>query len=347
MHKLNQHITIYEGNSNTEKFRFPFVSTVEIISSKLNFTDTCTVILPQRIRQVNKKISDYIKIGDKILIKLGYYPELLPEFSGFVTKIKPNNEMVLECENDAFLYKLQSLNPVVLKDTNYDELIKTIYSGKYKTLTDPIGDCKIGKNVTLLEVLDEMRQKLGTIAYWQDGILFIDYEIIKEPSKTVEFNINENVPIGEDNLEILKPTQQENIYFDVISYGVSPQKDGTVIELYARYKDVPGSEIIVSDVKPSGNLNKFEIPGLTRDALEKLIKRRLPNLWYTGAVGEITTFGSPSLKHGDLAAIYDKNNKDRNGKYQILEVRKRFGVGIGFRQTVKLGQKIADYESDN
>ena len=337
--RLYQEITITDQTTGEDKLRFPFVTAVEIISSRLSFTDTCNLTLPQRTRRVNKKISDLINIGDKITVKLGYYPNLYTEFIGYIAKVNPDSPMNLICEDEAFIHKLSSIGPLVQKNTTYKALIGAIYSKEFNTIDVNIGDWSISKNATFIDVLDELRQKLGTLSYWQDEILYIDYEIEKEPGQTIIFDVQKNVPSGSDQLEIQKATD-----YKTISYGLSPQKNGTKIELYAYYADAAGNEIIVTENRPSGTLNKFEVPNISRASLEKLIIRRLPNLFYTGATGSITTFGAPTFKHGDLAAVYDRRLSDRNGIYQILEVTKTFTAIGGYRQTAKLGQKISDYE---
>jgi len=339
--RLFQEITITDQNTGKDKLRFPLVNSIDIKTSKLSFTDTCTIILPQRTRRVNQKITDLINIGDPILVKLGYFPYLYTEFSGYIAKINPDSPMVLICEDQAFQGKISSLGAVYQKDTTYRKLLTAIYSGTFRTIEANIGTWSINQNATLIDVLDELRQKLGALCYWQDGILYVDYELEKDPEKTVIFDIQKNVPAGSDQLEIQKATDLKTI-----SYGISPQKDGTKIELYAYYKDAAGSEIIVSENKPAGTLNKFSIPNVSKATLEDLIKRRLPNLFYTGATGNITTLGAPTFKHGDRAAVYDRRLTDRNGIYDILEVQKIFNTFQGYKQTATLGQKVAEYEPE-
>jgi len=334
---LNQRIRIYD-ESNSIKLEFPFLTRVNISSDRYSFTDTATVVLPQRTYRVNEKISDLINVGDRITIELGYFPNLVKRFDGYVYQIEPDSPMVLKCEDEAFVWKKQSLTPKQYKDTTYEAMLSDIYTGELKTTKTSIGTWTIPENVTLLDVLDELRQKLGALSYWQDGILYVNYEFVKAAEKEVIFDVQGNVPLGSDNLITQKATDLQTI-----SHGISSQNDGTKIELFAVWKDVQGSEIIVTESKPLGVLNTLSVPNLTKSALETHIRNRLPKLYYTGAQGNIMTFGEPTLKHGDTAAVRDRRITDRNGKYEIVAINIEHGVDIGYKQTCKLGLKLEDF----
>lgn len=337
MIRLNQRIRIY-NELDEIKLEFPFVTRVDINTDRSSFTDTAQIVLPQRTRRVNEKISDLINIGDKITVELGYFPNLETRFNGYVVQINPDSPMILNCEDEAFVWKKQSLTAKQYKDTTFRKLISDIYTGELRTTDDSIGTWTISENVTLIDVLDELRQKLGTLSYWQDGILYVNYEFEKDPEKTVIFDVQRNVPIGSDNLNVQKATD-----LNTISHGISPQNDGTKIELFATYKDIQGSDVIVSESKPLGVLNTLKIPNITKTALTELIKKRLPKLYYTGATGTIETFGEPTLKHGDWAAIRDRRIPDRNGKYKIVGLNIEHGIGIGYKQTAKIGLKVENF----
>jgi len=339
MLRLEQNITIYDQNTGLPKLGFPFLTNVEIKTSRETFTDTAIVKLPQRTRRVNKKISDLINIGDLIRIDLGYFDELEPpntEFEGHITKINPDSPMVLTCEDDAFLYKNESLGALQLKNTTLLLLLARIYKGMFVAKNANIGTWTIDKNATLINVLDELRQKLGILSFWKNGVLYCNSELVTVPEKTVLFDVQKNVPAGSDNLTVQNANDMQTI-----SYGLSTQKDGTKIEVYSYYADESGKIIVSTKVKPKGVLNQLKIPGLNLVQLTKLTEQRLPKLFYSGVDGTIQTFGAPSFKHGDLAAIRDSRLKDRNGIYQINEVAKTFGVS-GYKQTATLGLKVAE-----
>lgn len=340
MLRLDQNIVIYDQNTRLPKLGFPFLTDVEMKSSREAFTDTAVVKLPQRTRRVNRKISDLINIGDLIDIYLGYYDPLDTlnlEFSGYVSSINPDSPMILTCEDEAFKYKQDSVGPLKLENTSLLILLTLIYPLEKVVFDAKIGTWTIDENATLIDVLDELRNKLGILSYWKRGILYCNAELLNVPEKTVLFDVQKNVPSGTDNIMVQKANDMKTI-----SHGISQQKDGTKNEVFSYYSDASGKIIVSTPIKPKGTLNTLKIPELSLVELTKLTEQRLPKLFYTGAKGTIQTFGSPSFSHGDLAAVRDARLNDRNGIYQINEVVKTFGVSTGFKQTANLGIKVLD-----
>ncbi|MEK0371097.1 MAG: hypothetical protein QQN55_08085, partial [Nitrosopumilus sp.] len=175
---------------------------------------------------------------------------------------------------------------------------------------------------------------------FKNGVLNVNTELIdNEETKVIKLNINGeegNVVQGSDDLNFQKDTD-----IPVISHGLSLQKGGTKIQIYATFKDnLPDNEIVVSTLKPIGVLNTLKVPDLSLNALTKLIKQRLPKLFYTGITGKITTFGAPSINHGDIVHLTDERTPERNGKYKIDAVTKNYDNSIGYKQTLTLGLKV-------
>jgi len=339
--RLYGFIAFREQTSSTPAY-IQAIESVTINSSMNTITDTCEITIPQAAYKANEFISKYIQVGYIVEVVLGYYPIRYTEFFGYVARIEPGSPMKLICEDESYNYKRIPLDAAIFRNTNYVELISSLYDGPFVSDSIEIGDWQIAGTATLIDVLSELKNKFGAIIYWQNpltlnynSILFVDFEQNKKQLQTVLFDVQRNVPAGTDKIKI-----QTSDDVRPVVYGISVQSDKSKIELYAYYE---GDEIIVTETKPRGTLNKFSVPGISRTSLTNLIKRRLPNLFYTGASGEITTFGAPFLQHGMNAAIYDRRLPDRNGVYKIVEVNKVFSAQQGFKQTVKLGQKISDY----
>src|SRR3990167_4649103 len=107
------------------KYRFTYVNLMEINSSWDTFTDTATIILPNKFRQKNKTIvvgaDNVFKRGDVVTIKIGYFPNLFTRFQGYVSRIKPDSPLILECEDE--MWKLKQVN---LKSKQFDAAGTTI-----------------------------------------------------------------------------------------------------------------------------------------------------------------------------------------------------------------------------
>ena len=93
----------------------PFLTTVEITNTRNNFTDTATITLPNRISQKNKRISDVVKKGSPVKIELGYFPDLFTEFEGYVSQVVPDKTLVIQCENESYNYKRQSIGKDIIQ----------------------------------------------------------------------------------------------------------------------------------------------------------------------------------------------------------------------------------------
>jgi hypothetical protein len=308
------------------------VHTCTIDSDRNKFTETAVIKLPNKLRTKNRKITDYIKINDPVSIELGYAPELNLIFTGYVSKIDPDSPATVSCENEAFVWKQKSVGPFTGRKLKISDLMTGIgYTGALSLGTDPdIGDWLVEKNNTVLNVLEELRNKFGLLSYWRsDKILYIaeDFDSIGSDAK---FSFQNNV-ISSDLDFIVNAGD-----IQPISHGVSIQKDNKKIELFAYYLD---DEVVVSKTQPPGILNTMNVPYISEGALSDLIKRRLPRLRNDGIKGSFTAFGAPRVEHGGNAVLIDNKFPEREGKYKIQRVETSFGVG-GFRQIIEPDQKL-------
>ena len=328
-------IVIYEQNTDQVKFNITLVSEVQIISDRSTYTDTAKITFPNKLRSRSGAI-DRINIGDRVDIYLGYFPRLIKEFTGFINYVGRDSPLVIELEDHSFLLKRISLPATNFFNTTIREVIERFYDGETNIVDADIGDIRIAENATLAKVLDLFKSKYGILSFFRDGVLNINGDLTTDNrARVYEVNVQKNVPIGTDNLQF-----QKNSDLSIISHGVSIQRDGTKIELFAYYQDnVLNNDIVVTDIKPIGVLNTLKVPNLSRSALEALIKKRLPLLFYTGVSGDISTFGYPSMRHGDTAQIIDQRTPEKNGFYRINAVTKDFNNSVGYKQKIKLGLK--------
>lgn len=335
MLRKQSEIIIFDRETGKAKFNFNIVTSVVIEKDRNSFTDTCEIVFPNRLRRKDNLV-DNIKIGDKISVKLGYFPNLIQEFEGYISFTDKNSPLVIKCEDASFLLKRKSLPATTLKQTTITELIETFYEGETNILDAEIGDWRVSQNATLINVLDQLRSKLGVLSYFRNGILNINTEFLDDPNRNVTLiDVQRNVVQGSDNLKF-----QEDTDIGVISHGVSIQRDGTKIEVFATYKDnLPDNEIVVDDLQPIGVLNTIKIPDLSKSSLTELVKMRLPKLFYTGATGDIKTFGFPSIDHGDTITLVNRRIPEVDGNYRIIKVKKEYSVSAGYKQTLTLGLK--------
>ena len=238
-------ILIFDRNTDKLKYRFDIVTSVEIVTSRTTYTDTATVSFPNRLRRKEDQINN-INIGDKVVIYLGYFPNLLEEFSGYISFVDKNSPLVLKLEDESFLLKRESLKETTLRQTTIKEVIETFYDGETNILDAEIGDWRVAENATMINILDEMKSKFGILSNFKRGVLNVNTELIdNDDTKDFIVNVQENVVQGSDDLNF-----QEDTDIGVISHGISIQRNGTKIEIFATYSEnLPDNEIVIQTLK--------------------------------------------------------------------------------------------------
>jgi len=320
MLRLNSEITI-------GILKFTFVANCQINSSWETLTDTAIISLPNNIKSKNVQIKDIIKVNDEVTIKLGYFPNLVTRFTGYVSKLVPESPLKVMCEDESFKLKQSYLESYSKKRVSLNTLITDNYSGEVNVSDADLGGFSIEKGSTLIQVLQELRTTYKLRSWFRDGVLNVGVPYTGEGS-THKFGFQRNIIDGSN----LIATNDSDL--KTVAYGVIAQKDGSKIELYTFYEN---GQIKTSTTNPGGNLNTMKIPGINRTKLTSLLERWLPNLHYSGYQGSFVTFGEPVIKHGDIAEIEDLKFPEKNGKYLAKGVQIDFGLN-GYRQTVELDQ---------
>ena len=343
-------VTVYNAAGDAA-FVFPYSSSITIETSRNTFTDTATVTIPNKLRQGNsKRIQDVVKVGNRITIQMRYVPSMFGdvslknwntnvEFDGYVSKVNPDAPMVIYCEDEMFQLKRKSLAPKYFSKVSFSEIMEYLAPGYEKVVQDAnIGEFKTEGSVTPVDAFDALRKNFNTYIYFRGKVLYC--EILPQTidaNRTIELNVNRNVPIGGDELTYKDEADTRTVVY-VYSKNTETGQD---ISRYYAYKDnTEGSEIIVSTKPLPGNVNKFKSPNLTAANADVLGKRYLQNLWYTGVEGTIETFGEPSIIHGDAAKVVNLRVNERDGIYRVASVTKTFTTTEGYRQIVQLSKKI-------
>lgn len=324
----------------------PFVKNVEIKTTRNDFTDTATITIQNRIPRRGGRISDMIAKGSIVKIELGYFPNLVTEFEGYVSQVIPEKVAIIACENEAYQHKRKSIGKdIIQKATDIDRLIGAIYSGESEISNSNIGDWKVSKSATLIDVIAELQSKFKIYSYFRGSTLVVGANADTRAKNTLKVHFQNNIPIGESSFNF-KEAEADRI----VVKATAINRAGTITEVYAYYDGTP-QQIIFSRVAPvSGAINEFNIGGQSDYSvtdLQNLAKIRLEALSFTGVDGSITTYGRDiisnsyeSATHGDICQVIDLQVPEKDGNYAIVEVYKRFGVGVGYRQELGLGLSL-------
>lgn len=322
MLRLRSEITI--GN-----LRFNYVTNCQINSSWESLTDTAVIELPSKItNKDNDFIKKIIQVNDAVIIKLGYHPNLVTRFVGYVSKIIPESPLKVICEDEAFQLKQSTINNYSRKNVTLEELITDNYTGEVNIVDAVLGAFRIDR-VTMVKVLQELRTKYKIQSWFRDGVLNSGLAYLPGEGTTQSFKFQRNIINGK-NLQFTDESE-----LDTIAHGLSVQPNGTKIELYTFYERGTRGKIITQEGNPGGDLNTMSIPNRTKAQLTELLERWLPNLYYTGFRGSFVTFGEPVVQHGDIAEIEDLKFPEKDGKYIIKSVQVDFGLN-GYRQVVDI-----------
>lgn len=320
----------------------PFVQSVEIVDSRNKFTNTCVLTIPNRIPKRDNRISDIIAKGSAVKVELGYFPNLFVEFEGYVSEVIPEKTAVIKCENESYNIKRQSIGrDIIQRSTNLKRLIGAIYTGEAIIEDANIGDFSVGATNTLIDVLAELQDKYKIYSYFRDGVLIVGATADPREKQTIIADFQRNVPEGESSFNF-KEADADRIVVKVSSIS----RAGVITEVYAYYDGSP-AEIVYSGVAPAtGAINEFNINGqsdFSQADLRELARIRLEALSFTGVDGSIVTYPPVSkacATHGDICRVTDRDIPEKDGDYAIVEVTKRFGVGVGYRQVLGLGISI-------
>lgn len=330
MKRINQRITI-AGKV------LPYVTNVEIVDTRNQLANTAVLTLPNLADRFGVKISDVIAPGSAIRIELGYFPELNVEFEGFVSQIIPDKVAVIRCEDFGYVAKRQNVGKdIVLKNTTISKLIAKVYTGSFLAPDDNIGNWKVAKTANVQNVLAELNSKFKAYSYWRGETLIVGANADTYKPKLITLGFQRNIIAGESNFNFKTASADRSLV-----KATHIKRNGVITEAFAYYEGSP-SKVVTSRVKPafSSAMSEINIGGQDEfryNDLAELAKQKLKAISYTGLDGGVTIYGSPRFTHGDIAKIENKDVKAKSGTFAVVEVVRRFGRGIGYRQDLKLG----------
>jgi len=327
MLRLNLQVTI--GN-----FRLPAITEIRIESSQDLLLDFASIeFYGSKKDTKGKKILDFIKNGDDVEIKLGYNDNLNTYFKGFLTQIATGGDKVrLDCLDEGYAYaNLSTTKYYNIQKTTFKKLLNTIAPSIPLNVADAeIGDWEIQKDVQIFEVIDEIKSKIGVFPYFRNGILTMG---VVDVNATFTADFQKNCPsTGEDNKLEVSFGLNAGTHVKGISRSIINGKTGIITSYY--------SDAGVSSSKPNGTtIGTVEIPNLTLEELNNLLKIKYEAINTKGIVGDITTYGEPKILHGMICNIVDIYRSDINGtQVYINAVDTFFNNTDGFKQKIQLGK---------
>lgn len=258
-----------------------------------------------------------IKVGDKVIIKLGYGDMMSEEFKGYVRRLNYKTPLEIECEDAFYLARQKSVT----------------LSGSM-TLKECLQKC----GLNILHVINlNLRNFVvdNKPVSWVLGKLKTDYGL------NVFFDMDENIIAGRAFDIVSNPVKYVLRYNvirdDELKYHLASdmklkvkaicfKKDGTKVE---------GE--IGSDEGTVKTLHFYDVEDMNE--LKTLAGQELKRYSRDGYEGTIETFLFPYAEPCMIAELKDETYPDRDGNYYIEAVKTTFGTS-GARRQVTLGLKM-------
>ena len=313
---------VFKATESHPEFYIRRISEVEIESSWKMICSTAQVVLPRNIKDFNQnKVKDWFKRGDKVEIYLcyGLDEDLILEFSGYITQVSADYPITIKLEDE--MWRLKQI-PVNFSSKN--EKLKSFvqkYVTDYPILIDaevPLGAINI-KNKTLGEVFKKFQEDLSLYPFIRNGKLVVAKPYSDVTDKIPVFDLEKNCVSNDLNY-----LSKEERTVKVIAESV---------QNFAKTKKKLKFEL--GDPDPKTTINKT-LSVTTLNDLQAEVRRIYDLYKKEGFDGSFTTFGTPSVQHGQKVKITSSLYPDREGIYYSDSVKKTFNRD-GYRQEIELG----------
>lgn len=309
--------------------RFTRVNEVEIESSAKVLEDTARIVLPTtaRLERQGEFITEVetakqFKVGDPVVIRLGYDGNLRTEFTGYVSKIMPGTPLEIECVDSVWLLRRKNLTKS-WKSTTLKEVLSFVLDGTPFTIKGEVPGISFTKyylkNVTAASALQKIKDTYGLTLFIKNGTELHVGLTSYTDNVTVKYGFGQNVI--ENDLEWVN---EEDTRIKIKAVHV--RKDNTKIE-----KEFGDAD---------GELRTFYFYNVEAGAdLETLAKTEAAKHKYTGYKGGLKTFLIPNVEVGNVAQLIDPDYAEREGSYLVDQVVTTYGTN-GARRKIELGLKI-------
>ena len=323
---INKIVVTQLGNGRSGTYEFWEVNNITIEKSWDKQTQTAKILLPRNIKYNKKNIYEgenaLLRRGDKIEIFGGYYPNLTPLFSGYISKIGNNVPVDILCEDEMFLLK-QTIAP----NTSYPTVNLKVFMAKImekSTIPFEAIDAQIGairtQSASIGLILEKLRTDYGLFSYIKNGKLRVGFAYYQNESTTETFLFERQI-IDTGNLRYLK---KDDVKVKLV---------GTIIKT-----DNSREEYNYGDL--TGEVRSIFQYGGTKAELDFKANQFLEQMNYTGYYGSFTTFAEPKVEPGDFIELDSYIYPERKGKYIAKAVTTELGVGGG-RQNIELERRIS------
>ena len=328
MYKITHDIRVGEAPT---QYRLKNVAEVWVNKSVHHLSDTATLRLVARHKNVSQDIEKHLSVGSPIRIAFGYNQDNKLELQGYIQNLYYEKEhLVLQCEDQAYLFRKQVANKVFPQDTPFESILKHVLDQ-----TDPSPSLELHPSLKRLkhaqfslvetsayETLKYLQQLHRIHLYVRQKTLYaVPYAVqdVSMNGKYISYRASKN--IEKSSLRYVGQKDKK-----VLVRIVSANEKGERVEAEAGER---GGEIVVR--RPQGLSDP--------NTLHHLAQAELNRHNYEGYEGHLTSWLLPYCTHGLLARFQDPEYPAKEGSYFVEQVTTTLSAKGGGSRKVYLGKK--------
>ena len=321
-------------NIQLNGIRFQGVRSVSVKRSINQINSTATITMPTAAvlrtgdTQQKVEVAEQIKRGDSVVISLGYDSDNKEEFRGYITRINQRTPLVVECEDNAYIFKKKNIKKTY-KNTNLQTIIRDLcedlidadYEANDINIENLILATDTGEEVTRYLALERLKELLGIAIYFRaDGSLYAGLHYTPNYG-SVKHSLGVNTRDDGSELKYHKADEQK-------------------IKIKAIYIDESGEKTEVEVGDEDGGLRTVYFSEISsRAELSKLAENAIKQYRYDGYEGSYNAFLQPFCQPGYSVELIDEQFPERSGTYYIDAVTVELSQSGGVRK-IEISQKL-------
>lgn len=307
-------------------------SSINIETSWKMICGKAEIILPRNVKDFDRyKVKEVFRKGDKVEIQLGYDGWYKIEFTGYIDQVSADYPITIKLEDEMWKLKQLKVNfshpNIKLKDF-IQKIVKD-----YPIDIDIDAEVMLGavrfSQVTFGEVLNKLQQDFSLYSFIRNGKLTIGKPYSDVQDEVPGFDLERNC-ISND----LNYLSKEDRLVKIV--GKSMQAVAKAVREKANNKKL---EFEFGDDNATDTINwTFNVK--TLEDLQRAVKKMYNDRKKDGFDGSFTTFGIPSVHHGQKVELTSTMYPDRGGVYYVDSVKKSITNDGGYKQEIELGQAL-------
>ncbi|MBI9063284.1 MAG: hypothetical protein JEZ14_14985 [Marinilabiliaceae bacterium] len=308
--------------TESKYIQFDNVNRIEIVESVKELGDKATIVLPRNYRKLSGKgVLEYLKVGDPVVIELGYDGNYFEEFRGYLGEIESSAPLVLHVDDAFYPLKRNNFTKAWPSITLRDLLA---YVAPGYTIACPevnLGTFQVN-NASSYRVIRELQKQYGFYSYVRGNVLTCQFAYdVRGTGNDFTYAFYKNVKKNN-----LKYHRAEDVKVRI--KAISNLRNGKKL----RYE--------VGSDERSASVRTLNFGPLDMDALKEAASQWYNKLSFDGYTGTITGFSYPRTHAGDTLTIADELEPERAGRYLVEKTVIRYGLTSGYERENTLSFRV-------